>query len=70
MYVVIFQEHGKEDKPLFTASNINTAKAGIADKLGIDEKDVELERDEESDTIYRYNIGDADYTVYALSHWS
>jgi hypothetical protein len=58
VYVILYQDHGKEDKILATTNSMELAKKWITDQLDGDEPEWE---EWEGDTIYCF--GDAQYAI-------
>ena len=68
MFLVIYEDHGHEPRNIATAENMRAAKACIDKACGEHVEDSEYETDEDGRTVFI--IGDAQYAIEALVHWS
>lgn len=70
MFLVIYEDYGKEPQNVATAETVTAAKAAIAHALGIDEEDVDqIEREIDEQGRQCFIIGDAQYVIVPLVHW-
>jgi hypothetical protein len=70
MFLVIYEDHGKEPENLATASNIAQAKSFISMELGLDDPaeidSYEWKNDDEGRMLCI--LGDAQYVIQPLKH--
>lgn len=68
MFVVSFEDHGKEPKNIGTAETTKLAKQCIEEHFGSEVKSEDFVVDDRHRIVF--SIGDAQYVIESLQHWS
>lgn len=69
MYLIVYEDYGKDPRNIATAETLAAAKACIANEFdGTPPKDSDYHTDEIGRIVF--SLGDTDYIIQALPHWS